>query len=86
MGPFYVTQSNPSHRLADPTQPNWNFKILTQPNPTQPNGTMEQCYYQAQCCSQGQNPKAKDEAKARTLKAEAWILEAKTKARTLGVQ
>jgi len=42
-----VTQSNPAHRLADPTQPN---------------GTMEQC------CSQGQNPKAKDEAKARTLK------------------
>jgi len=34
-----------------------------------------------QCCSQGQNPKAKDEAKARTLKAEgkAWTLEAKTK-------
>ena len=36
-----------------------------------------------QWCSQGQNPKAKDEAKARTLKAKAWILEAKTKARTL---
>jgi len=42
-----------------------------------------------QCCSQGQNPKAKDEAKARTLKAEAeakakaWTLETKTKARTL---
>jgi len=33
--------------------------------------------------SQGQNPKAKDEAKARTLKAEAWTLEAKTKAWTL---
>jgi len=29
-----------------------------------------------QCCSQGQNPKAKDEAKAMTLKAEAevWTL------------
>jgi len=44
-------------------------------------------YYQ--CCSQGKNPKAKDEAKARTLKAEAeakaWTLYAKTttKARTL---
>jgi len=38
-----------------------------------------------QCCSQGQNPRAKDEAKARTLKAEAkaWTLETKTKARTL---
>jgi len=42
-----------------------------------------------QCCSQGQNPKAKDETKARALKAEAeakaWTLEAKTKtkARTL---
>jgi len=60
MDPFYVTQSNPAHRLADPTQPN---------------GTMEQC------CSQGQNPKTKDEAKARTLKAEAkaWTLETKTK-------
>ena len=33
MGPFYVTQSNPAHRLADPTQPNWNLKISTQPNP-----------------------------------------------------
>jgi len=35
-----------------------------------------------QCCSQGQNPKAMDEAKARTLKAdaEAWSLETKTKA------
>jgi len=34
-----------------------------------------------QCCSQGQNPKAK----ARTLEAEAkaWTLEAKTKTRTL---
>jgi len=34
-----------------------------------------------QCCSEGQNPKAKDEGKARTLKAEAkaWTLEAKTK-------
>jgi len=32
-----------------------------------------------QCCSQGQNPKAKD----RTLKAKAWTLGAKTKARTL---
>jgi len=38
-----------------------------------------------QCCSQGQNPKAKDEAKDRTLKAEAkaWTLETKTKVRTL---
>jgi len=36
-----------------------------------------------QCCNQGQNPKAKDEAKARTLKAEAWTLESKTKGRTL---
>jgi len=40
-----------------------------------------------QCCSQGRNPKAKDEAKVRTLKAkaeaEAWTLETKTKARTL---
>jgi len=35
------------------------------------------------CCSQGQNPKAKDEAKARTLKAKAWTLETNTKARTL---
>jgi len=40
MGPFYVTQSNPAHRLADPTQPNptqLKFKNLdpTQPNPTQ---------------------------------------------------
>jgi len=64
----------------NPTQPiDW----LTQPNPTQlklknfdstqPNGTMEKC------CSQGQNPKAKDEAKARTLKAKAetkaWTLQ-----------
>jgi len=41
----------------------------------------------SQCCSQDQNPKAKDEAKVRTLKAEAeakaWTLETKTKARTL---
>jgi len=38
-----------------------------------------------QCCSQGQNPKAKNEAKARNLKAEteAWTLETKTKATTL---
>jgi len=43
-----------------------------------------------QCCSQGQNSKAMDDANARTLKAEAkaWTLEActletKTKARTL---
>jgi len=40
-----------------------------------------------QCCSQGQNPNAKDEAKARTLKAKAdvkaWTFEAKTKAWTL---
>jgi len=34
-----------------------------------------------QCCSKGLNPKAKEEAKARTLKAEAkaWTLEAKNK-------
>jgi len=36
-----------------------------------------------QCCSQGQNAKAKDEVKALTLKVEAeakaWILEAKIK-------
>jgi len=36
--------------------------------------------YMMQCCSQGQNPKAKDEAKSRTLKAEA---KTKTKAWTL---
>jgi len=51
MGPFYVTQSNPAHRLADPTQPNptqMKFKNLdpthpnpTQSNPTRPNGTTE---------------------------------------------
>jgi len=39
-------------------------------------------YDDRQCCSQGQKPKTKDEAKARTLKAEAeakaWTLEAKT--------
>jgi len=66
MGPFYVSQSNPAHRLADPTQ--LKFKNL---NPTQTNGTKELC------CSQGQNPKAKDEAKARTLEAEtkAWTLQ-----------
>jgi len=46
----------------NPTQP---IYWRTQPNPTQRNGTMEQC------SGQGQNPKAKDEAKARTLKAEA---------------
>jgi len=39
-----------------------------------------------QYCSQGQNPKVKDEAKARTLNAKAWILETKTKARTLESQ
>jgi len=59
MGPFYVTQSNPAHRLTDPTQPN---------------GTMEQC------CSQGQNPKAKDEAEAM-----AWTLEVKAKTKDTNV-
>jgi len=41
-----------------------------------------------QCCSHGQNPKAKDEAKARTLKAEvkAWTLEAKTKTKAWTLQ
>jgi len=65
--------------MADPTEP-YPIEIKkSRPNSTQPNGTMEQC------CSQGQNPKAKDEAKARTLKGEAkaWTLETKTKARTL---
>jgi len=79
MGSFYVTQSNPAHRQADPAQPNPIEIYKSRPNPTQWND--------GQCCSQGQNPKAKDEAKARTLKAEAeakaWTLEAKTKAWTL---
>jgi len=41
-----------------------------------------------QCCSQGQNQKAKDEAKATTLKAEAmaWTLEAKTKTKAWTLQ
>jgi len=43
-----------------------------------------------QCCSPGQNPKVKDEAKAMTLKAEAeakaWTLEAKTKTKTWTLQ
>jgi len=37
MGSFHVTQSNPAHRLADPTQPTQlKFKNLdtTQPNAT----------------------------------------------------
>jgi len=63
-------QPSPSTGGPEPTQPNptqLKSKILdpTQLNPTQPNGTMEQCY------SQCQNPQAKDEAKARTLTAEA---------------
>jgi len=73
-------QPSPSTGGPNPTQPNPTQPNPTQPNPiqsnpTQPNGTMEQC------CSQGQNPKTKDEAKARTLKAEAkaWTLETKTK-------
>jgi len=56
------------------------FKNL---DPAQPNGTMEQC------CSQGKNPKAKDNAKARTLKVEteakAWTLEAKAKTKDTNV-
>ena len=36
MGPFYVTRSNPTHQLTDPTQP--NPKFWTQPDPTQYNG------------------------------------------------
>jgi len=44
---------------------------------------LQACSYicDKQRCSQGQNPKAKDEAKAMTHKAEAeaWTLEAKTK-------
>jgi len=38
MGPFYVTQSNPAHRLVDPTQPN-PIKILKS-RPTQWNGAV----------------------------------------------
>jgi len=62
-------------------------------------GYSKQLHIVKQCCSQGQNPKAKDEAKAWTLEAktkikakaeaeaeteaEAWTHETKTKARTL---
>jgi len=35
MGPFYVTQSNPAHRMADPTQLKFKNLDPTQPNPTQ---------------------------------------------------
>jgi len=43
----------------------------------------------SQCCSQGQNPKAKDEAKTRTLKAEAktkaWNLQGQGRGRDWGL-
>jgi len=35
MGPFCVTQSNPTHQLTDPTQPTTIGKIWTRPNPIQ---------------------------------------------------
>ena len=34
MGPFCVTQSNPTHQLTDPTQPTRSGKIWTQPDTT----------------------------------------------------
>jgi len=39
MGSFYVTQSNPAHHLVDPTQPNPNGILKSQPNQTKPNQT-----------------------------------------------
>ena len=39
MGPFYVTRSNPTHQLTDPTQPNTLQIEKFGPNPTQPNTT-----------------------------------------------
>jgi len=34
MGPFYVTRSNSTHQLTDPTQPTTTGKIWTQRNTT----------------------------------------------------
>jgi len=54
-------------RLSEPKQRVYLFRIAKQMK------RETRCYrrnvYERQFCSQGQNPKAKDEAKARTLKA-----------------
>jgi len=39
MGPFRVTQPNPTHQLTDPTQPDPLQVEKFGPNPTQPNTT-----------------------------------------------
>ena len=39
MGPFCVTQSNPTHQLNDSTQPNPLQVENFGPNPTRPNTT-----------------------------------------------
>jgi len=39
MGPFCVTQSNPTHQLTDPTQPNPLQVEKLEPNATQTNTT-----------------------------------------------
>jgi len=39
MGPFRVTQPNPTHQLRDPTQPNPPKTEKSRPNPTRPNPT-----------------------------------------------
>jgi len=44
MGPFCVTQSNPTHQLTDPTQPNPIQVGKYGPNPTQPNTTNNKAY------------------------------------------
>jgi len=44
MGPFYETRSNPTHQLADSTQPNQLQVEKFGLNPTQPNTTNNGAY------------------------------------------
>jgi len=44
MGPFYVTQSNPTHQVTDPTQVNPLQVEKIGPSPTRPNTTNNRAY------------------------------------------
>ena len=54
MGPFYVTQSNPTHQVTDPTQVNPLQVEKIGPSPTQPNPTHGQLCFIGQHTAQGQ--------------------------------